>query len=203
MDPASPTPDAARDELAFLRGVVERAQQRVDPHAFHFVHWGAIVLVWYPLANVLERLGRHDLMLALGVVAVATGAVLSVVREKRLSGRSRIAGEDAFVGRQVMTVTFASIGGTLVLSVAAPALGFVDGQDVPTLWALAYANLAAMIGVVYRREFLWSGLAIFVAAIAGMAWPQWNGLIVGPAMGLGLLIPGWRAERRVRELAAA
>jgi hypothetical protein len=57
------------------------------------------------------------------------------------------------------------------------------------------------VGIVYRREFLWGGLAIFLAAVAAMAWPEWNGMILGPAMGLGIGIPGLLAERRVAALA--
>jgi hypothetical protein len=201
MDMPLPTPDAARTDLAYIKHIVTRAQQRVDPHAFHFVHWGAIVLVWFPLANVFEHMGHLDWMGALGACALLVGILLSVVREKRLSRRVRLPDEDPFVGDQVMWIAFVSIGAGMVLSIAAPALRFMDGHDVPTLWGLIYANLAAMTGIVYRREFLWSGLAIFLATIAAMVWPEWNGAILGPVMGLGLLVPGWRAEQRVRALA--
>jgi hypothetical protein len=201
MDAPVPSADSARDDLAYVRHVVVRAQQRVDPHAFHFVHWGAIVLVWYPLANVFERMGRTDWMTALGIGAFVLGFVLSAVRERRLAGRERLAGEDPYVGNQVMWAAFASIGAGIVLSATAPTFGFVEGRQVPTLWGLVYASLCTTVGIVYRREFLWGGLAIFAAAVAAMAWPEWNGMILGPAMGLGIGIPGLLAERRVAALA--
>lgn len=203
MDPSAPSPDAARQDLAYIQDIVARAQQRVDPHAFHFVHWGLIVLVWYPLGNAFLRMGRPDWMAWLGAGSLLLGVLLSVLLERRLSHRPRLPHEDPYVGRQVMWVTFVCVGSGLVLSGAAPALGFLDGRAVPTLWGLVYANLATMIGIVYRRDFLWSGLAIFLATIAAMVWPGWNGVILGPVMGLGLLIPGWRAERRVRALAGS
>lgn len=203
MNATQPTPDSAQSDLAYIKDVVARAQQRVDPHAFHFVHWGLIVLVWYPLANAFERMGHLDWMAWLGGAALALGITLSVVREKRLSRRPRLVDEDPYVGDQVMWVAIVCVGAGIVLSVAAPALGFLDGHDMATVWGLVYANLATMTGIVYRREFLWSGLAIFLAAIAAMIWPVWNAAILGPVMGLGLAIPGWRAERRVRALASA
>jgi hypothetical protein len=64
-----------------------------------------------------------------------------------------------------------------------------------------YANLAVMVGIVYRREFVLSGAAIFLASLVAMVWPDWSGVILGPVMGLGLMVPGWMAERRVRALA--
>ena len=51
---AAPTDAHATDDLDFLRRLLARSERRVDPHAFHFVHWGLIVLVWYPLSNALE-----------------------------------------------------------------------------------------------------------------------------------------------------
>jgi hypothetical protein len=53
---------------------------------------------------------------------------------------------------------------------------------------------------VYPHAFHWAGIAIFVATLAATALPDWNGLILGPAQGLGLLLPGLQAERRVRRL---
>ena len=87
-----------------------------------------------------------------------------------------------------------------MLSVLLPALHAIDGHDVPLVWGFCYANLAFGVGVVYRREFLGSGLAIFVAALVAVAWPRYNGFVLGPVMGLGLAVPGWLAERRVRAM---
>jgi hypothetical protein len=197
MQPSVPADPGA--DLRLIHDLVARAEQRVDPHAFHFVHWGAIVLVWYPAANLLERAGRLDLCAAVGGGALLLGILLSVLREKRLG--KRLAGEDLRLGDQVMWITIASIGAGLVLSVAAPVLHFLEGRHMPIVWGLVYANLTAMTGIVYRREFAWSGLVIFAASLVAMAWPEWSGVILGPVMGLGLMIPGWMAERRVRALA--
>jgi hypothetical protein len=43
--------DTAHSELEFIASVMRRTQAAVDPHAFHFVLWGALVLVCYPLMN--------------------------------------------------------------------------------------------------------------------------------------------------------
>ena len=55
-----------QDDVQFLRGLLARAQRRVDPHAFHCVHWGAIVLVWYPLVTWFQSRGNG---IAMGIVA--------------------------------------------------------------------------------------------------------------------------------------
>jgi hypothetical protein len=190
----------AKRELAFLRELFERTRRRLDPHAFHFVHWGAIVLLWYPVANWLQLQGRFAEMVWVGGGAVALGIALSSGREIRLASKPRLPGEDTVLTRQIIWITAANIGAGMVLSGLAPALGFVDGENVPILWGLVYANLAFMCGVVYERDFLWSGIAIFVGVVLAIAFQPYNGYILGPFMGLGMIVPGLRAERRVRGL---
>ena len=138
----------------------------------------------------------------IGIGSVALGMVLSTVREMRLAKAPRIEGENTIVGTQMMQVTFLCIGGGVVLSAISPNVGFIDGQDIPTLWGLVYATMACMLGVVYRRSFLHAGLFIFAGAIAAILLPQWNGYILGPAMGLGMIVPGLQAEARVKRLRA-
>jgi hypothetical protein len=48
-----------------------------------------------------------------------------------------------------------------------------------------------------------SGVLIFVGCIMAIILQQYNGYILGPVMGLGMLIPGLRAEARVRQLQLA
>jgi hypothetical protein len=192
--------ESARSELTYIKGIVARTHRLIDPHAFHFVHWGAIVLLWYPLANLLVDLGHVKATLPLGIAAVVLGSVLSAVREARLGRRSRLEGENTFIGRQVCLIVLASLGAAGVLSGLAPACGFIEGPDVPIIWGLAYANLAFMIGLVYTRDFLVAGLLIFLASVLAIVFQAQCGYILGPAMGLGLLVPGRLAERRVRRL---
>ena len=192
--------DAAKD-LEFIRTVMERARRRIDPHAFHFVHWGAIVLVWYPAANLLQRRGEGGAALAVGVAALLLGGLLSGIREARLSRRPRLPGEDEHVSGQVLKIVWGTLGAAALVSFAAPATGFLPGESIPVVWGIAYANLAFMTGVVYSREYLWSGAAILAGCVLAMAVPEWNAAILGPFMGLGLMVPGLQAERRVKEMA--
>jgi hypothetical protein len=197
VDPASVASD-----LEYIRGVMARARRRVDPHAFHFVHWGALVLVWYPLVNLLERTGHRGWMLPVGIAALVLGTLLSAVREMRLARRPRLPGEDSWIGNQVGWIVGGSLGAAAILSAAGPATRFIDGHDVPVIWGLAYAAMAWGVGVVYSPEYRWAALFIFAGALAAMIVPEWNGVILGPAMGLGMIVPGVMAERRVRALAA-
>lgn len=190
----------AQEHVAFIHEVVRKTDQRVDPHAFHYVHWGAIVLVWYPLSTWLQSRGHVTAMIVVGVVSFVGGMVLSMLRELRLKRIPRVLGENTYLSNQLAWITVVFIGAGIVLSAVGPASGFIDGLHVPTVWGLIYAAMASTIGVVYRRAFLVSGGVIFATAITAMFLPHINGYILGPAMGLGMIIPGRQAEARVRAL---
>jgi len=200
---ATPADPSALDDLHFIREVMDRTHRRIDPHAFHFVHWGLIVLVWYPLGAWFQGQGRPEALLPLGATALGLGLLLSVVRELRLNRRPRLEAENTFVGQQVAWITLTCIAGGAVLSVVAPAFGFVSGENMAIVWGLVYANLAAMVGIVYERDFLLGALIIFAGVLAAICWQPWAGYLLGPTMGLGMIVPGLRAERRVRALREA
>jgi hypothetical protein len=199
MAPTDPAPDAAKD-VAFLRDLMARAQRRIDPHAFHFVLWGTLVLVWYPAINWLQDRGRLTHMAVVGGVGLLLGVVGSAFLGARVARRTRVAGEDTAVGDRIGAVVMANVAAGVALSVFAPATDLVHGRAVPILWGLVYASIAFHVGMLYSRDFVWSGVAIFAGAVAAMFVPHAAGYVLGPVMGLGMIVPGLLAERRVRRL---
>lgn len=194
------TPEAADEDLRFIKTVVEKTHLRIDPHAFHYVHWGLIIAVWFPLGNYFSEIGKLFWLVPLGVGSVLFGTTLSCGREVLRFRESRLPGENTFIARQVNLVLAACIVAGMVLSFVAPAFGFVRGQDVPIIWGLIYANVAFMTGVVYTRDFLYAGAFIFAGVVLAIAFSDWNGYILGPVIGAGMVVPGIRAERRVKRM---
>lgn len=192
----------ARTDLDFVKDIVQRTSQRIDAHAFHCVHWGWIVLIWYPLANWFQDQNMMPWYVGAIIVSLLVGTVLSAVRGAAAARNPRLPGGNTFVSTQLARIAFANIIAGFILSSAAPATGFVDGPNVPVIWGLVYANMAFMIGLAYSRDFVISGIAIFAGCVLAMLLPQYNGYILGPFMGLGMIIPGMRAEARVRAFTA-
>jgi len=196
------TDKQSASEIEFIRAIVEKTSQRIDCQAFHFVHWGLIVMLWYPLGNYVMEMKevaidtRLAWYIGIGVGSSILGITLSAVRGARAAGR--LVGENTFIGKQVVIVTSGCIGAGMILSAVAPSAGWIHGRDVPILWGLIYANLTFMMGVIYNREFVIAGLCIFAGSIVAMFMHDIQGYILGPVMGLGMIIPGRRAEARVR-----
>ncbi len=190
----------AAADIDYIAGIVRRTHARIDTHSFHCVHWGVIVLIWYPLSNWLGQQEYYKAVIGVGIGSVVMGMILSGVREALLAKNPRLTGENTFISKQVIQVVYASIGAGMILSAVSTPLGFIDGENIPIVWGLVYANLAFMMGVVYTREYLIAGAVIFVGSVLAMWQAQYNGYILGPFMGLGLIIPGIMGERRVRKL---
>ncbi len=193
----------AAADIDYITGIMRRTHARIDTHAFHNVHWGLIVLVWYPLSNWFWHQGYFKAMIGLGIGSVVLGMVLSGVREAMLARKPRLEGENTFISKQVIQIVYACIIAGAALSAVGPAFRFIEGENVPIVWGFVYANMAFMLGVVYTREYLWAGAVIFAGCILAIALPYYNGYILGPFMGLGLIIPGTMGERRVRKLIEA
>lgn len=190
----------AERELAFVKDIMQRTSQRVDAHAFHSVHWGVIVLVWYPLGNWFNQQDMMSWYIGISVASLLVGAGLSVWRGARVARTPRLAGGNTFVSCQIARIAFANLIAGFVLSFLAPATGLIAGANVPIIWGLVYANMAFMMGVAYSIDFIISGVFIFVGVLLAILMPAYNGYILGPFMGLGMIVPGLRAEARVRRL---
>ncbi|MHC4821745.1 MAG: hypothetical protein ACYTDX_08520 [Planctomycetota bacterium] len=190
----------ASNDLQYIRQVLDKTHRRIDPHAWHFVWWGGIVLLWYPTHNLLQLDGVSGVLLPLGLLAMAIGITGSGIFEWRMRRRPRLAAENTFIGRQIMIVVYSCVGAASVLSAVGPPTGIVPGPQVPVIWGFSYSVMALGVGVVYSREYLASAAVIFAGAVAAMLFPDFNGLILGPCMGLGLIVPGLIAERRVKRM---
>jgi hypothetical protein len=92
------------------------------------------------------------------------------------------------------------IGVAFFLSGVGPATGYVDGPFVPVVWGFAYASMTYTIGVVYTREYTVAGFVILAGTAIALFNVKYAGMILGPFMGGGLLVPGLVAERRVARI---
>jgi hypothetical protein len=193
--------EIAVNDLRYIREVLERTRRRIDPHAWHFVWWGTIVLLWYPAHNLMHMNLLPDWRFWLFAVALTLGSLGSGLFGWRMR-RPRLAASNTFISRQILIIVFSCLGAALLLNVLGPLMGVLPGRLVPLIWGFAYAHTTFGVGVVYSREYLVSAAVIFAGCIGAMFRPELSGLILGPCMGLGMIVPGVISERRVRRMMA-
>jgi len=180
--------------------VLEQTRQRVDPQMFHMILWGTIVLVWYPLLSWFEASGRGRTGLWVSIVAIGGGTLLSTILGWHFGRRPRLAAANSTLARRLGLLTAVFVVTGILLSFAVPLLVRGGGVYVPMVWGLLYALMLMTLGVIDSREFFVFGLPSLIATIAALHWVTWSGYLLGPAMGLGCIVAGTIAERRVARM---
>jgi hypothetical protein len=192
--------EQATQDLELIARVLDQTRRRVDPQMFHAIIWGSIVLVWYPLMNWFERRGNGRAELILGIAATGLGFALSSYLGWRQGRRPRLAASNTRFARCIGAFTATIVGTGVLLSIAVPALAPGGERFIPHVWGMLYALMLMTLGVFYSREFFWCGLPSLAATLFALHWPGAAGFILGPAMGLGCIVAGVIAERRVARL---
>lgn len=193
-------PQQALDDLHFIRRVLEMTQRRVDPQMFHSIIWGTVVIVWFPLMNWFELEGAGRAQLVTSLVAIGVGMTASAVLGYRAGRRPRLKSANTRLAAQVGAVVATFVISGLILSFAIPSLVPGGERFIPHVWGFLYAFKLLVLGIFYSREFFWCGLLVFAGGICALAWVIYAGFILGVAMGLGCIVPGVIAERRVARL---
>jgi len=192
--------DDALEDLRVIRRMLEQTHRRIDPHLFHFIIWGVVVLCWYPTVNVLELTGKESRVGAVCAIAIGAGVALSSTFGYLAGRRQRLRAANSQLARQIQGVVATFVLSGIMLSGLLPTIQEGAERFIPHLWGFLYAFMVMILGVIYSRQFFVFGIAIFLASIAALAVMRYSGFILGGFMGLGLLIPGIIAERRVARM---
>ncbi len=192
--------EQAVQDLELISRVLDGTRRRVDPQMFHAIVWGTIVLVWYPLMSWFERSGDRRAELVVSIAAIAGGSVLSAFLGWRSGRRPRLPAANAHLARRVGALTAIFIATGILLSMAVPSLVQGGERFIPHVWGLLYALMLMTLGVVYSGECFFCGLPSLIGTIVALRFPSEAGFILGPAMGLGCIVAGVIAERRVARL---
>ena len=190
----------ASNDLMYIREVLDRTHRSIDQGAWPFVLWGTIVLLWYPTHNLMWLNVFPNWWWQLLIFVLAVGGVGMTVIGRRMKRRPDYAvAEKTIIARQITRICWSYVGAASLLSVLGPITGIIPGPQVPVIWGFAYAHMTFGVGVAtYSRQYLVSAAAIFAGSVLAMAFTEFNGLILGPCMGLGMLVPGVISMRRAQ-----
>ena len=186
------------EDLKFIRSMIERTQLRIDARAPITLTWGVIALVGFPMASWLADHGRAEQIDSLWFVLLwLIGAPLSAYFGWRAKKKSATLGGNSYVSRQIGWVWLVLVPNGILWS-GLVRFGLGMPQLMVFVWAAVYGIGLAVMGILYSREWLIAGVAVFASVpIAAFSLPQ-SGLILGVAMGLGCIFPAVIALLRER-----
>lgn len=192
--------EKAFEDLNLINKVLQMTHRRVDPHMFHLIIWGLIVLVWYPLLNYLTLTNQFYYIPATMAFFLGGGGIASFIFSMRTVARPRIKAGNVRFSLKIGAIAWYFTGLGVVISILIPKLYPGSYQLLYPIWGGIYALMLFTWGIFYSIEFLWCSFLPLLGTIASLVWLQYAGFILGPTMGIGVLIPGVIAELRVARM---
>jgi hypothetical protein len=186
------------ENLQFMRLAIEKTRRDFDPGAAIFITWGLLCLIGYTATHFLIAQQAYDKINTVWFSLYGIGVPSSIFFGYRISKRQNMQGVVPYIYIQI-----AWIWGIMIVSGIAFGtfgLGRSFFNDINFLWAWIYAISLSMTGVVYSKEWLMGGIAIFAGMVAAVFLKQYACLILGFAMCAGCVIPSLITQKRLRNV---
>ena len=185
------------EDIKFMRRIVERTHRRIDPGAPIMITWGTICMIGMPGTQWLVNHGMQDWIGRMWIGLSAIGFALTLLFVYQIRKRELAHGVSSVISGQIGLVWNILWPNGVLWTV----LGlYTDPYGGPGfLWAALYGIGLSMMGILYSKEWLIAGIAVFISIpIAKFALP-YSYTILGVVMGLACIVPGMIALRRMRQ----
>jgi hypothetical protein len=177
----------AADDLKFIRSVIDKTCRKIDPGWPIIITWGLIILVGFPVLYFLKIHQLDNWLWRIQWLLVVTGFSISAYFVAQAIRHERKAGVISKLSKQIYLVF-------LILSVNGFIWTYLDlFRDhiggFGFLWTAICGIELSMIGILYSREWLYGGIAIFAGIIIASFTSTYAYYILGVVTGLACIIP--------------
>ena len=187
--------DIAVDDIKFMRSVVEKMSRQVKPDVHIMIVCGLACAVAY---TILYFLKTRQLDRWIGPVGLSLTIILFVfvfISLVRIAKGEKKAGFISHLKKQVTWVwVFIMLHG-LAWTIFAMLFNNFCGGDPAFLWGMLFSIGLVVLGIFHSKEWLFGGLGIFVAMVLTYFLGNSGYLILGLAIGAGLIIPAIIVQR--------
>lgn len=176
------------EDLKFMRSVIERTHRQIDPEAPSMITWGLVCLVMYPSVQLLVAMHLYKWIYPMAYTCVAIGVSLSFWFGHRVSKREKRYGFVSRIRKQINWVWGILVINGLFWSWLATYKHW-NPYFSGFLWAAIYGFGLSMMGILHSKEWLFGGIAIFIAILVAYVVKVNAYIILGIVMGLACIIP--------------
>jgi len=185
------------DDLKFMRSVIEKTCKKVDPGWQMIAAWGLIVMIGFPLLYFLKIHQIDNWLWRIQWILVVTGFSFSIYIVKRAIVRERAIGVISKLSKQIYLVFIILSANGFIWTYLDLFRDQIGGFGF--LWTAICGIELSMIGIIYSREWLCGGMAIFIGIIAASFTEQYAYYILGIVTGLSCIVPAIIARRNYRK----
>ncbi len=185
------------DDLRFIRSVIEKTHRAFDPGSPVMIVWGLIFLIGYPATQFLSTPQLHELIQPMWIILWVIGASVAMFYGIRGELRERQADFISQLSRQIGLIWYILLLNGTVWS--GMRLFNISFGELVFLWAIIFGFGLSFMGILYSKEWLFGGIAVFISIFAASIMKEHAYVILGIVMGLACIIPAIIAQRNYRK----
>jgi hypothetical protein len=189
----------AADDLKFMRSVIEKTCRKIDPGWPIMITWGLIIMIGFPVLYLLKIRQLDNWLWRIQWLLVVIGFSISIYFVIKATMRERKAGLISKLSKQLYCICLILSANGIIWTCLDLFRDHIGGFGFGFLWTAICGIELSMIGILYSREWLYGGIAIFAGIIAASFTEPYAYVILGIVTGLACIIPAIIAQRNYRK----
>ena len=185
------------ENLKFIRSVIDKTCRKVNPGWPILIGWGLVIMIGFPLAYYIKIRQLDAWKWPVYFVLLVISLSIAIYFGAKATMREKKAGLIPYLSRQIYLIWFILIANGAIWTCLGLFKDHIGGFGF--LWTAIYGIALSMMGLLYSREWLCGGIAIFVGIIAACFTDAYAYVILGIVTGLAFIIPAVIAQSNYRK----
>lgn len=182
-------PDIAVDDIKYMRTVMEKMIRQVKPDIHIMIACGLTCMISYAMLYFLKTSRSDKWVWPVGISLTGILFIYALVSLVRIFKAEKKAGFISHMKRQVTWVWIFIMLHGLAWTISPVLSNNFCGGDPAFLWAMLFSIGLVVLGIFHSREWLYGGIGIFAVMVMTYFLGNIGYLILGLAIGTGLIIP--------------
>ena len=192
-------PDIVVDDIKFMRSVVDKMSRQVKPDVHIMIVCGLTCMVLYATLYFFKTRQLDKWIWPVGLSLTAVLFIYALISLIRIAKAEKKAGFISHLKRQVTLVWIFIMLHGLAWTISPVLFNNFCGGDPAFLWAMLFSIGLVVLGIFHSKEWLFGGIGIFAVMMLTYFLGNIGYLILGLAVGAGLIIPAIIVQRNFRK----
>ena len=185
------------DDIKFIRSVIEKTCRKIDPGWAIMVAWGLIVMIGLSSGIFLKTRQLDTWKWPIYLLLLVISFCVAFYFGTKATMRERKAGLISKLSKQIYWTWFILLANGILWTCLGLFKDHIGGFGF--LWTAIYGIALSMMGILYSKEWLFGGIAIFTGIIVAYFTEPYAYYILGIVTGLACIIPAMIAQRNYRK----
>ena len=177
------------DDIKYMRSVIEKMSWQIKPDVYIMIVCGLVCMIIYAALYFLKTYHYDKLIWPVALFFTIILFIYSFYSLVRIAKDEKKAGFISHMKRQVTWVWIFIMLHGLAWTVSPALSDNYCGGDPAFLWGMLFSIGLVMLGVFHSKEWLYGGIGIFAVMVLTYFLGNFGYLVLGLAIGAGLIIP--------------